>query len=137
MSEIALLSKPGSNLSTSNEYQLIALLWCQGKGLERLVSKRVVYTLLCNQVVPQELVVALPGRSANDLLACVVNDVEHTLSMRQEEYFVALDIQGAYDTILFERLFKRMKEIGQSSSGIEWTKSLLKSRSARIMFESF
>lgn len=80
MAEVILLLKPNRGQISAKEWRLVSLLSCLGKSPERLVAKRMVHTALDEQVIPQNLFRALPGRSANDFVACVDHDVEHTLN---------------------------------------------------------
>lgn len=112
LAEVILIPKPGRDFSTAKGWRPIALLSCLGKGLERLVAKRIAHTALISQKVPQQLIGALPGRSANDLVVCLVHDVEHTLSLRHKAVLVTLDVQGAFDATLHGRLLRRMKGMG-------------------------
>ncbi|KAI0992193.1 hypothetical protein K3495_g15993, partial [Podosphaera aphanis] len=136
LAEVILLPKPGRDQSTAKGWRPIALLSCLGKGLERLVAKRMAHTALERQAIPRQLFGALPKRSANDLVACVVHDIEHTLKMRQKAVLVTLDVQGAFDAVLYERLLKRMRNMGWPEHAIIWIRSFLRGRSARVRFDS-
>ncbi|KAI0997034.1 hypothetical protein K3495_g11150 [Podosphaera aphanis] len=135
LAEVILIPKSGRDLSTAKGWRPIALLSCLGKGLERLVAKRIAHTALCSQKLPQQLIGALPGRSANDLVACLVHDVEHALSLRHKAVLVTLDVQGAFDATLHGRLLRRMKETGWTTETISWTASFLQGRSARVRYD--
>lgn len=135
LAEVILIPKPGRDLSTAKGWRPIALLSCLGKGLERLVAKRIAHTALSSQKVPQQLIGALPGRLANDLVACLVHDVEHTLSLRHKAVLVTLDVQGAFDATLHGRLLRRMKGMGWAPETIDWTASFPQGRSARVRYE--
>ena len=100
LAEVILLPKPGRNLSTAKGWRPIALLSSLGKGLERLVAKRIAYSALTNKAVSQQLFGALSGRSANDLVSCVIHDVKHAMKRQKKAILVTLDVQGAFDAVL-------------------------------------
>ncbi|KAI0995871.1 hypothetical protein K3495_g12310 [Podosphaera aphanis] len=135
LAEVILIPKPGRDLSTAKGWRPIALLSCLGKGLERLVAKRIAHTALCNQWLPQQLIGALPGRSAYDLVVCLVHEVEHALRLRHKAVLVTIDVQGAYDATLHGRLLRRMKEMGWTPETISWTASFPWGRSARVRYD--
>lgn len=93
------------------------------------------HTALSSHKIPQQLIGALPGRSANDPVACLVHNVEHSLSLRHKAVSVTLDVQGAFDATLHGRLLRRMKEVGWAPETIHWTASFLQGRSARVRYE--
>lgn len=92
------------------------------------------YTALHSQIIPQNIFGALPRRSANDLVSCVVHDVEHILSLRQKAVLVTLDVQGAFDSVLHERLLRRIKKMGWPIEAISWIRSFLKERRVRVRY---
>lgn len=76
VAEVILLPKPARDLTTAKGWRPISLLSCLGKGLERLVAKRMAWLAIKHRVVPKQLFGALPGRSAVDLVSCVIHDAE-------------------------------------------------------------
>ncbi|KAI1002277.1 hypothetical protein K3495_g5927 [Podosphaera aphanis] len=112
LAEVILVPKPSRDHRTAKGWRPIALISCLGKGLEILVAKRMAHTALERNVIPRQLFGALLNRFANDLVACVIHDIEHTLQMRQTAELVTLDVQGAYHAVLHERLLKRMRNMG-------------------------
>ncbi|POS83188.1 hypothetical protein EPUL_004740, partial [Erysiphe pulchra] len=136
LAEVILLPKPGRYLSEAKGWRPISLLSYLGKGLERLIAKRIAYMALTKQITPYNLFGALLGRSAHDLIACVVHDLEHTLSLRKKVVLVILDVQGAFDAVLHERLLQRMQGKGWSKQVRGWIHSFLKNRMARVRYEN-
>ena len=66
--EVVFLPKPERDLATPKGWQPISLLSCLGKGLERIVAKRMAWLAIKYEVVPQQLFGALHGRSVVDLV---------------------------------------------------------------------
>lgn len=63
----------------------------------------------CDMVSRQQFG-ALMRRSATDLVSCVVDDVEEAHTKGWATTFVTLDVQGAFDAVLYNRLVRRMQE---------------------------
>ncbi len=132
VAEVILLPKPGRDLTTAKGWRPISLLSCLGKGLERLVAKRMAWLAIKHQVVPQQLFGALPGRSAVDLVSCVIHDVEAAMRNNKVTAMVTLDVQGAFDAVLHKRLLQRMRNQGWPRSLCRWVESFLTQRKIRV-----
>ncbi|KJZ69944.1 hypothetical protein HIM_10667 [Hirsutella minnesotensis 3608] len=78
---------------------------------------------------------ALPKRSAVDLVAALVHDIEEAFARKQVATLVTLDIQGAFDTVLCNRLVLRLREQGWPSNLARWVGSFMQDRSARIRYQ--
>ncbi|KAM4055517.1 reverse transcriptase (RNA-dependent DNA polymerase) [Hirsutella rhossiliensis] len=78
---------------------------------------------------------ALPKRSAVDLVAALVHDIEEAFARKQVATLVTLDIQGAFDTVLCNRLVLRLREQGWPSNLARWAGSFMQDRSARIRYQ--
>ncbi|KAI1002492.1 hypothetical protein K3495_g5712, partial [Podosphaera aphanis] len=76
LAEVVLIQKPNRDPTTVKGWRPIALLSCLGKGLERLLAKRMAHLAVTHDVVGRQQFGALPKRSATDLVSCVVHDIE-------------------------------------------------------------
>ena len=72
-------------------------------------------------VTGQQQFGALPKHSTIDLVSCVVHDIEEASSQKWTATFVTLDVQGAFDAVLHNRLVRRMQEQGWPDSILKWT----------------
>ena len=87
-----------------------------------------------HDVVGQQQFGALPKRSATDLVSCVVHDIEEANSQGWAATFVTLDVQGAFDAVLHNRLVRRMQEQGWPESILKWTSSFLANRMVQVRY---
>lgn len=76
LAEVVFLPKPKRDPSSVKGWRPISLLSCLGKGLERLIAKRMSHLAITWDIVGQQQFGALPKRSATDLVSCVVHDIE-------------------------------------------------------------
>lgn len=75
--EVTMIPKVGKKDRTSpRSWRPIALLSCLGKGLERLIAKRMAWTALTCRVLSPQHGGALPKRSTIDLVASFVHEGE-------------------------------------------------------------
>ncbi|KJZ70477.1 hypothetical protein HIM_10149 [Hirsutella minnesotensis 3608] len=89
----------------------------------------------CPPTVHPQQIGALPKRSAVDLVAALVHDIEEAFARKQVATLVTLDIQGAFDTVLCNRLVLRLREQGWPSNLARWVGSFMQDRSARIRYQ--
>ena len=128
VAEVVLLPKPGRDLTSSKGWRPISLLSCLGKGLERLVAKRISWLAIQHKAVPPQLFGALPRCSVVDLVSCVIHDAEAAMRSNKVTAIVTLDIQGAFDAVLQNQLLARIQSQGWPSFLCRWDKSYLTQR---------
>ncbi|POS87841.1 hypothetical protein EPUL_001568 [Erysiphe pulchra] len=87
-----------------------SLISCLGKGLERLLAKRMSHLAIVCDVVGHQQFWALPKRSAIDLVSCVVHDIEEAGTRGWAATMVTIDMQGAFDAVLHNRLIWRVQD---------------------------
>lgn len=126
--EVVLLPKTGRDPSSVKGWRPISLLSFLGKGLERILTKRMSHLAIIWDISGRQQFGALPKRSATDLVSCVVHDIEGAKLQGWASTFVTLDVQGAFDTVLHNWLIWRMKNQGWPKSILRWTSSFLENR---------
>ncbi|KAI0994968.1 hypothetical protein K3495_g13212 [Podosphaera aphanis] len=133
LAELVFLQKSGPDPSLSKGWRPISLLSCLGKGLERLLAKRMSHLAILWDIVGDQQFGALPKRSANDLVSCVVHDIEETRTQKWASTFVTLYVQGAFDAVLHNRLLRRMQAKGWPEHILRWTSSFLTGRLVQVL----
>jgi len=133
---LAILSKPNKPDKTSpRAYRPIALLSVLGKGLERLIAKRMSWIAITFGVLAKQQFGALPLRSATDLTTCLTHDIESALNQGKVASLLTLDVKGAFDAVLPGRLVNRLRTQGWSSNLVSWIASFATNRSVRIRLD--
>ncbi|KAM4058241.1 endonuclease-reverse transcriptase domain-containing protein [Hirsutella rhossiliensis] len=134
--EVVMITKPRRrNLSTPRAWRPISLLSCLGKGLERLIARRLAWASIHYGVLHSQQTGALPKRSAVDLVAALLHDIEEAFARGQVATLVTMDIQGAFDTVLRNRLILRLREQGWPEHLARWAGSFTHDRSARVRYQ--
>lgn len=101
-----MLIKPGkTDLSSPKFYRLISLTSCLGKALGRIWAWRLSHISIREGVL-------LPKRSATDIAAALTHDVETALEDCKVATMVTMDVEGAFDCVLVNRLVSRLREHG-------------------------
>lgn len=136
--EVVIIPKPHKDdLTNPANWRPISLLPALGKGLERLIARRLAFWALSNRVISPTQFGALPGRSAMDLVECLVHDVEKAWEAKQVCTLATLDIQSAFDSIQPGRLFVRLREQGWPSAYANWAASFASHRKARLRVDEY
>ena len=110
---LAVIPKPNKADRTSpRAYRPIALLSVLGKGLERLLARKMAWLAISLQILSSQQFGALPLRSATDLTTCLTHDVEAALNKGLKTTLLTMDVKGAFDGVLLGRLVRRLCEQG-------------------------
>lgn len=134
--EVVILPKSGRrDRSSPKSYRPIALLSCLGKGLERLLARRVSYFAQRLKILAPNQCGAVQNRSAVDLTTALACDIQSAWDNRRCAGLLTLDVQGAFDGVLKGRLLHRLKQQGWPVSLIQWTESFFSQRTARIRLD--
>jgi ribonuclease HI len=133
LAEVAMIPKVGKTDRTSpRSWRPIALLSCIGKGLERTVARRIAWTAMTHKILSPQHGGALPKRSAADLTAAFTHDTETAWTLGQHVTMVTLDVQGAFDALLKNRLLHRMAQQGWPQGAILFVDSFLTERRVQV-----
>jgi len=133
LAEVAMAPKVGKkDRSSTRSWRPIALLSCLGKGLERILARRLAWTAMRHDVLSPQHVGALPKRSALDLAASFTHDVEKAFALGQQVTMVTMDVMGAFDALLKNRLLHRMRQQGWATGALQIVDSFLSNRMVRV-----
>lgn len=134
--EVSMIPKVGKTDYTSyRAYRPIALLSCISKGLERLIAKRMATTAVNRAILNPQHFGALPKRSAVDLTTCLTHDIEGALNSGKEATLLTMDVQGAFDAVLPNRLAKRLREQGWPDTLVRWVLHFVTDRHALVRLD--
>ncbi|KAI0994497.1 hypothetical protein K3495_g13685 [Podosphaera aphanis] len=126
---LAIIEKPNKlDISSPRSYRPIALLSVLGKGLERLVTRRMSWIAIKHKLLTRQQFGALPLRSSVDLTTCLTHDIENALARGETASIATLDIKGAFDAVLPGRLVRRLREQGWPSQICNWVGSFATER---------
>jgi ribonuclease HI len=136
IAEVVMIAKPGRrDLTSPRAWRPISLLSCLGKGLERLIARRLAWAAIHYSVLHPQQAGALPKRSATDLVTALIHDIEEAFARKKVATLVTIDIQGAFDTVMRNRLVLRLREQGWPDHLARWAGSFMSGRSARVRYQ--
>ena len=118
---VVMLCKPNKTDRTHpRSFRPIALLSTLGKGLERVIARRISWTAIHHKVLAAQQFGAVTLRSATDLTTCLLHDVETALNSKLTASLLTLDVQGAFDSVLPGRLIRRLRDQGWPEHLVLW-----------------
>jgi ribonuclease HI len=133
---LAVIPKPNKADRTSpRAYRPIALLSVLGKGLERLLARKMAWIAVSLEILASQQFGALPLRSATDLTTCLTHDVEEALNKGLRASVLTMDVKGAFDGVLPGRLVRRLREQGWPECLVRWIQSFATGRTVRIRLD--
>jgi hypothetical protein len=106
------IPKPGKPQEQLTGYRPMTLLPCMGKLLERMVLRRLVYTLESKSVFPSLHLGFHKGKSTINALHLLKNAITTARTGHEYCLVVYLDIEGAFDSVWHEGLFFKLHCIG-------------------------
>ncbi|KAF7568414.1 hypothetical protein PtrM4_130270 [Pyrenophora tritici-repentis] len=131
--EVAMIPKVGKkDKSSPRSMRPIALSSCLGKGLERIIARRIAHTAMAFDILSPQHGGALPKRSAMDLATAFTHDVEMAWSRHEHVSMLTLDVQGAFDALLKNRLLHRMRQQGWPPLLRKFIQNFLSERRVRV-----
>lgn len=133
--KVIMLAKPGRrDLTKLGSYRPISLLSCLGKGLERLLARRLAYASVQHTVLAATQAGALPKRSSLDLVAALIADVENALQQKKSAALLLLDVKGAFDAVSHSALLNRLRLQGWPLQIRGWIGSFLADRTITLHY---
>ena len=133
---LVMVQKPKKlDKSCPRSYRPIALLSVLGKGLERVLARRMAWIAVQHKVLASQQFGALPLRSAVDLTTCLTHDIEEALNNNLTASVLTLDVKGAFDGVLPGRLARRLREQGWPDNLVRWVSSFATGRLVQIRLD--
>ncbi len=134
---VVVLPKTGNrDWALPASYRPIALLSCLGKGLERLMARRLAFWAKELKILAPDQCGAISQRSATDLTTALLSDINDQWAQHRVAGMVTIDVQGAFDGVLGGRLIYRLREQGWPKEVLDWVHSFLSNRTARINLDN-
>ena len=131
------IHKPKRDKASPRSYRLISLLPTLGKGLERLLARRLAREAIMHQILPHNYICATPKRAATDLTLGLVDEIEACFvrPSRPMATVVTFDVEGAFDSVRRDRLVQRLADQGWPPCFCKWTHAFLTGRSVKLLLD--
>jgi len=117
---VVLIPKPGKSQEQVNGYRPITLLPCMEKLMERMVLRRLEYTLEGQKVFSSLQLGFRKGKSTIDALHLMRNAITAVRLAHEYCLVVYLDIEGAFDSVWHDGLLFKLRGIGVGDQMLAW-----------------
>lgn len=125
-------NKPGKNSNNAGNYRPIALTSHLCKWMEKILVRRLNYTLEHRGLFAPYQSGFRKGRSTMDAVVKVSNEIEKTFKMKEIMSIVFFDIEKAYDSMWREGLLIKMNKMGIRGKLYNWVLEFLSERRFRV-----
>jgi hypothetical protein len=135
---VVVLKKPGKTLTqqqTAGGWRPISLLSAVGKLIEGVIGSRITDAAESQGLLPEGQTGNRKGRSTELAIRLVTEAVRTAWSEGAVASLLQLDIKGAFDTVNHTRLLDTLRNQGFPMWVVQWARSYLEGRSARLMFD--
>ena len=131
---IICLFKKG-NINVVENYRAISLLVAFSKILEKLVSIRLINYFLVNNLFTEAQFGFLPGRSTEDAVHNIVDNLYRAFDAGECAIGTFLDLSKAFDSLDRRILCAKLKHYGIRGTALQWFESYLGLRAQHVRFK--
>ncbi|KAL5606455.1 uncharacterized protein BROUX77_003648 [Berkeleyomyces rouxiae] len=131
---LVVIPKPGRDKSLPRSYRVISLSTL-GKGLERLVARRLAVQAVELKIIPRAYASAVPRRAAADLTLALADKIKGRSRYKETTTFATYDIKGAFDAVKRRQMVRRLRQQGWPTKLIRWVESFLTGREVSLSIE--
>ncbi|XP_045115986.1 uncharacterized protein LOC123507278 [Portunus trituberculatus] len=126
------IQKPGKDPTLPSAYRPIALLFCIGKLMERLVTTRLTWWLEEKHLLREEQCGFRPRRGTIGALSQMEFHISDTYRQRQVMLALFIDLEGAFDSAPHEGIIYKLAKLGIVGTTLAWIRDFLSYRSYQV-----
>ncbi|UYV85105.1 hypothetical protein LAZ67_X004585 [Cordylochernes scorpioides] len=134
VARVVLLEKSGRKGNSPNDYRPLSLLVCLGKVLDSLLAQRLKHWLESNELLSSFQHGFREGKSTTTALNEVLEGVEMGLNKGAWVLFVALDIDGAFNSMSWNKLMRNLMDMGCPDNLCSLIRDFLRDRRISLSF---
>ena len=135
IAKIIPIHKNGDKDTPSN-FRPISLLPCVSKILERIVQRQIVSYLHKHNILSSAQSGFRTKHSTITTLIKVTDDWFHAIDKKEFTGAVFVDLKKAFDTVDWDILLKKLRDIGINGTALSWMESYLTNRVCRTLVNS-
>ena len=133
--EIPKPGKPAKALHSPKGWRPIALLATVSKGLERVAAGRLEQAARQAGILPTQLAGPVKGRSATDLLAALLHDVDVARVACKKAALLKLDVAQAFPSVRPRRMAHRLLALGLGARPALFAERFMTGRTACLVLD--
>lgn len=125
---VVYFTKPGKDPALPDSYRPICLLPTLGKLLEKLINQRLIHHLEVNNKLHNQQFGFREGLSTESAIKYLLKEIENNKRNNLHSIFISLDIKGAFDSIHWTDIIKRLTDLKCPDQLINLINSYLSNR---------
>ncbi|UYV63114.1 hypothetical protein LAZ67_2003174 [Cordylochernes scorpioides] len=134
VARVVLLERSGRKGNSPNDYRPLSLLVCLGMVLDSLLAQRLKHSLESNELLSPFQHGFREGKSITTALNEVLEGVEMGLNKGAWVLFVALDIDGAFNSMNWNKLMRNLMDMGCPDNLCSLVRDFLRERRISLSF---
>ncbi|UYV83715.1 hypothetical protein LAZ67_23002289 [Cordylochernes scorpioides] len=134
VARVVLLERSGRKGNSPNDYRPLSLLVCLGKVLDSLLAQRLKHWLESNELLSSFQHGFREGKSTTTALNEVLEGFEMSLNKGAWVLFMALDIDGAFNSMSWNKLMRNLMDMGCPDNLCSLIRDFLRDRQISLSF---
>ena len=126
------IPKPGKDLRSNKSCRPITMLSCIGKLMERIVQKRIECFLEEGSKLGELQMGFRKGRSTNEALSLIYDQIEYAKSTKQVCIVCFLDLESAFDSVWHEGLLFKLQQLNVPNYLLKWLYNYFQDRKIKV-----
>ena len=131
--KIVPLLKRGKDAAAIGSYRPVSLTSVLGKLMERVLSRRLRFSLESRGILSEYQAGFRSGRSVEDQLIRLSQDISDGFEKRERTVLTLFDYAKAYDKVWRDGLLFKLAQLGISKRMFDWIRSWLCDRKGRVV----
>ena len=126
------IKKPGKDQRQATSYRPIALTSCTCKLMEKIINRRIQWTLENKNLLNNNQSGFTKGKSTTDNITFLVDSIQKGFAEQQQTTAIFIDLKNAYDRVWTHKVTDHMIRLGFKGRIIKYIHSFLQNRTFNI-----
>jgi ribonuclease HI/uncharacterized protein YjgD (DUF1641 family) len=131
-STIIPIKKPGKDPRHSTSYRPIALTSCLCKLLEKIINRRIIWTLDNKNARNKYQTGFTQGKSTTDNITYIVDEIQKNFVAQKQTTAIFIDLKNAYDRVWTHKVTEHLITLGFKGRILKYIQSFLTDRTFTI-----
>lgn len=126
------IKKPGKDPRQATSYRPIALTSCTCKLMEKIVNKRIQWTLEHKNLLNNYQSGFTKGKSTTDNITYLVDNIQKGFATQKQTTAIFIDLKNAYDRVWTHKVTEHLQKLGFKGRIVKYISSFLTNRTFNI-----
>lgn len=126
------IKKPGKDPRQATSYRPIALTSCTCKLMEKIINKRIQWTLEHKNLLNNYQSGFTKGKSTTDNITYLVDNIQTGFATQRQTTAIFIDLKNAYDRVWTHKVTEHIQRLGFKGRIVKYINSFLTNRTFNI-----